>query len=215
MNGMSANTNPPQTVFVVGDEAPLRDAIAMLLGEAGVACQTFAGAREFLDAFAAWSAQGSGCLVLDPCLPDMSGLELQDMLVADGVRLPIIFITGHGDVAMAVRAMKGGAVDFLRKPFDHEELLARINEALAADAKRYRAERKHDGFRAREATLTPRELQVFERIALGYANKAIAIDFGISERTVEIHRGRVMKKMQARNLAVLVRMKIFIDLPKP
>ena len=203
-----------QTVFVIDDEEPVRDAIATSVREAGFACATFATARQFLDAFAKWPPNSSGCLVLDIRLPGISGLDLQDRLrVATNRRLPIIFISGHSDVPMAVRAMKGGALDFLRKPFAHQELLDRIEEALSADAARHEDRRVRNELRARAEKLTPRETQVFERIARGQANKAIAIDFGISERTVEIHRSRVMRKMLARNLPDLVRMKFCLDAP--
>lgn len=211
---MSTTCRSHQTVFVVDDDEPMRDALALTLGRAGYACETFADATGFLDAFARWPADCSSCLVLDIFLPDISGLDLQDHLIANAGGLPIIFITGRGDIPMTVRAMKGGAVDVLPKPFRAEDLLERTAAALCADAKRRRQRRARKGLLDRLVQLTPREKQVFERIAGGQANKAVAIDFGISERTVEIHRSRVMRKMQARNLADLVRMKFCLDGPQ-
>lgn len=211
---MSKNRRSRQTVFLVEDDEPTRDALALALGNAGYTCEAFPDATGFLNAFTRWPADGSGCLVLDIFLPDISGLDLQDRLGDRADGLPIIFITGRGDIPMAVRAMKGGAVDVLPKPFKAEDLLERTAAALCADAKRRRRRRARKELRDRVLQLTPREKQVFERIAGGQANKAVAIDFGISERTVEIHRSRVMKKMQARNLADLVRMKFCLEGPK-
>jgi len=210
---MSKNRRSCQTVFVVEDDEPMRDALALTLDKAGYACVTFPDATGFLKAFTRWPADRSGCLVLDIFLPDISGLDLQEHLSANPDGLPIIFITGRGDIPMAVRAMKGGAVDVLAKPFRTEDLLARTAAALCADAKRRRRRRARQELLDRQVRLTPRERQVFERIAGGHANKAVAIDFGISERTVEIHRSRVMKKMQAKNLADLVRMRFCLDGP--
>ena len=211
---MSNDRRSRQTVFVVEDDEPMRDALALALGKAGYACETFPDATGFLNALTRWPADRSGCLVLDIFLPDISGLDLQDRLSANADGLPIIFITGRGDIPMAVRAMKGGAVDVLPKPFRAEDLLERTAAALCADAKQRRKRRARKELRDRLVRLTPRERQVFERIAGGQANKAVAIDFGISERTVEIHRSRVMKKMQARNLADLVRMKFCLEARK-
>ena len=208
---MKTDRRSPQTVFVVEDDEPMRDALALALGRAGYTCETFPDATGFLNAFTRWPADSAGCLVLDIFLPDISGLDLQEQLRANADGLPIIFITGRGDIPMAVRAMKGGAVDVLPKPFKAEDLLERTAAALCADTKRRRKRRARVELRNRLVRLTPREKQVFERIAGGQANKAVAIDFGISERTVEIHRSRVMKKMQARNLADLVRMKFCLE----
>ena len=208
---MSKDRRSRQTVFVVEDDEPMRDALAQALGKAGYACETFPDATGFLNAFTRWPADRSGCLVLDIFLPDISGLDLQDRLSANADGLPIIFITGRGDIPMTVRAMKGGAMDVLPKPFRAEDLLERTAAALCADTMRRRKRRARKELRDRLVRLTPRERQVFERIAGGQANKAVAIDFGISERTVEIHRSRVMKKMQARNLADLVRMKFCLE----
>ena len=207
---MSTKTNKP-TVFVVDDDDAMRDAISTLMSSAGIACETFASAHAFLEALETWPEGFGGCLVLDIRMPGMSGLELQEALVARGVSLPIVIITGYGDIPTAVRAMKSGALDFLPLPFDGKELLARVVDALGVDEERREWRRERLELRRRSARLSPRESEVFERVANGQANKAIAIDLGISERTVEIHRSRVMKKMMANNLAELVRMRLKLD----
>ncbi len=196
------------TVFVVDDDEPVRDAIAMLLDTVDLPHRTFGSAQAFLSGY---ERGRSGCLVLDIRMPGMSGLELQDHLLETRDPLPIIFITGHGDIPMAVEAMKKGAVDFIRKPFRDQELLDRVQQALSFDAGNREHQADLDGVRARAASLTPREKEVFERVAEGQANKVVAIDLEISERTVEIHRSQVMQKMAARNLADLVKMKILLD----
>lgn len=199
------------TVFVVDDDEPVRDAIGMLLDTVDIPHESFDSGTAFVDGY---TRQRTGCLVLDIRMPGMSGLELQDHLIASNDPLPIIFITGHGDIPMAVEAMKKGAMDFIRKPFRDQELLDRIHEALNRDA----ANREHhadlEAVRGRAVTLTPRETEVFARVAEGQANKVVAIDLEISERTVEIHRSQVMQKMTARNLADLVKMKILLDSTK-
>ena len=204
-------TDLDQTVFVVDDDEAVRDAIATLLGGNGTPCETFASADAFLNAATGWPAPRGGCLVLDVRMPGTSGLDLQDELKARGVDLPIVFITGYGDVPSAVRAMKGGALDFLAKPFTAGALSCRIRVALRVDAERRAVRRDVAALRQRAARLSPRERDVFNRVADGDANKVVALDLGISERTVEVHRGQVMKKMGARNLASLVRMKLALD----
>ena len=201
-------TEPNSTVFIVDDDEPVRDAIAMLLESVGIGHETFANAQQFLDAY---DNQRQGCLVLDIRMPGMSGLELQDRLVSNNAPIPIVFITGHGDIPMAVEAMKKGAVDFIRKPFRDQELLDRIHEALGVDEHNRSSYQDLAAIREKVAMLTPRETEVFERVASGQANKVVAIDLGISERTVEIHRSQVMQKTQARSLADLVRMKLTLD----
>ncbi len=196
------------TVFVVDDDEPVRDAIGMLLDSVDIPHESYATAQDFLDAH---DSSRRGCLVLDIRMPGMSGLELQQKLLADRSEIPIVFITGHGDIPMAVGAMKHGAVDFIRKPFRDQELLDRIHEALSVDAGKRSANATVQEARSKVASLTPREYEVFERVAAGQANKVIAIDLGISERTVEIHRGQVMQKSGVRTLADLVRMKVFLD----
>lgn len=201
-------TDTRPTVFVVDDDEPVRDAIGMLLETVDVPHQCFASARDFLDAY---EPSRGGCLVLDIRMPGMSGLELQQKLIDMHAPIPIVFITGHGDVPMAVEAMKRGAVDFIRKPFRDQELLDRVNEALAVDAGQRAEVADLEQIRARVDCLTPRELEVFHRVARGQANKVVAIDLGISERTVEIHRSQVMHKTGARSLADLVRMKLTLE----
>ena len=200
-----------QTVFVVDDDAALRDALATLLEAEGWACETCADAAAFLAKLGDWSPADCGCVVLDVLMPGKSGFDVQAHLNARRIDMPVIFITGYGDVPAAVRAMKGGAVDFLTKPFDVQALLQRIRAALQANAERRAARCELEALRARIATLSPRERQVFERVAVGQANKSVALDLGVSERTVEIHRSRVMRKMACRTLADLVRSKLTIE----
>ncbi len=196
------------TVFVVDDDEPVRDAIGLLLDTVDIPHECYESATAFLDGY---QDRRCGALVLDIRMPGMSGLELQDQLLANSDPLPIIFITGHGDIPMAVEAMKKGAMDFIRKPFRDQELLDRIQEALSFDARNREHHADLDAVRSRASSLTPREREVFERVAEGQANKVVAIDLEISERTVEIHRSQVMQKMEARNLADLVKMKILLD----
>ena len=199
------------TVFVVDDDDAMRDALSALMHNTGIACRTYPSAQAFLDALGSVERDVGGCLVLDMRMPGMDGLELQEELIRMGVDLPIVFISRYGDIPSVVRAMKNGASDFLSLPAEGEVLRDRIAKALDADVHRRERRRRRAELRARTATLSPRETEVFERVVTGQANKAVAIDLGISERTVEIHRSRVMKKMMANNLAELVRMKIFLD----
>ena len=196
------------TVFVIDDDEPVRDAIGLLLDTVDIPFESYDSAQSFLSSY---DNGRTGCLVLDIRMPGMSGLELQDHLIEQNDPLPIIFITGHGDIPMAVEAMKKGAMDFIRKPFRDQELLDRVQEALARDANVREHRADLESIRTRAGSLTPREQEVFERVAEGQANKVVAIDLGISERTVEIHRSQVMQKMEARNLADLVKMKILLD----
>ena len=200
-----------QTVFVVDDDAALRDALATLLEAQGWACETCADASAFLAKLADWPPQACGCVVLDVRMPGMSGFAVQEQLNARRIDLPVVFITGYGDIPAAVRAMKGGALDFLTKPFDVRALLQRIRIALQANAERRAARCELAAIRACVASLSPRERQVFERVASGQANKSVALDLGVSERTVEIHRSRMMRKMGVRNLADLVRSKLALE----
>jgi two-component system, LuxR family, response regulator FixJ len=191
------------TIFVVDDDDGMRRALGTLLGTVGYRTALFALPGEFLARF---NADVPGCLILDIRMPGMSGLEVQKQLNRVGAMLPVIFITGHGDVPMAVQAMKEGAFQFIQKPFRHQELLDHINHALQFD----RDNRKDLALRAevqrRLETLTPREKQVMGLVVEGAANKVMAIDLGLSERTVEIHRAKVMEKMSARSVAHLVKM---------
>jgi two-component system, LuxR family, response regulator FixJ len=205
---MMSDPSRPQQVFVVDDDDPVRDAIGMLLETVDIPFQAFASAQAFLEAY---DPACPGCLVLDIRMPGVSGLELQQRLIEMDARIPIIFITGHGDVPMAVEAMKRGAVDFIRKPFRDQELLDRIQEALQLESGQRAEFEAVEDLRGRLSALTPREREVFERVAGGQANKVVAIELGISERTVEIHRSQVMHKTGARSLADLVRMKLNLE----
>ena len=191
------------TVFVVDDDAPVRDGLKLLLRSVGHRVETCASAQEFLDLY---TDDRPGCLVLDVRMPGMSGLDLQERLNERHAILPIIFITGHGDVPMAVEALQAGALDFLQKPFRDQELLDRIARALEKDASNRRELVELKQIAARFAELTPRERAVMDLVVQGKANKVIAGDLDISQRTVEIHRARVMEKTQAGSLAHLVRM---------
>jgi FixJ family two-component response regulator len=201
-------TESVSTVYVVDDDEPVRDSIGMLLDTVDIHHESFESAAAFLERY---DGHQNGCLVLDIRMPGMSGLELQDHLIERQDPLPIVFITGHGDIPMAVEAMKKGALDFIRKPFRDQDLLDRVQEALTWDVENREHHADLEAVRAHVEQLTPREQQVFERVAEGQANKVVAIDLSISERTVEIHRSQVMQKMGARNLASLVKMKILLD----
>ena len=190
------------TVFIIDDDPAVRDAISLLLQTEGLAVAAFPSAAAFLESGA---AQRPGCLVLDVRMPGMSGLDLQKRLRAQGCHTPILFVTGHGDVPMAIRAMKGGAFDFIEKPFQGETLLERVREALALDARQRRRQASRAEAQARLALLSVREREVLERAASGQYNKVIAAELGISLSTVEIHRKRVMEKLEAESLSDLIR----------
>lgn len=188
-------------IYLVDDDDAVRRALAALMESVGYEPVAFASAREYLAQF---DPQAAGCLVLDIRMPEMTGLELQDALRERGAAIPIIFITGHGDVPMAVEAMKKGAFGFIQKPFRDQDLLDRVNHALRRDIQsREDQQRRHDSAR-RWQTLTPREREVCHLVVGGLANKEIGDQLGLSERTVEIHRGRVMAKMGVRAVAQLV-----------
>ncbi|HTP40604.1 MAG TPA: response regulator [Steroidobacteraceae bacterium] len=193
----------PPVVFIVDDDAGVRSSIRLLLRSVGIAATPLASAAEFLAAF---DASQPGCLVLDIRMPSMSGMELQQQLNLRGAIIPVIFITGHGDVPMAVEAMQHGAFDFLQKPFRDQDLIDRIQKALARDRDNRTALLKHDGIRASLESLTPREKEVLELLTQGMQNKVMAAKLGLSQRTVEIHRAHVMEKMGASSVAQLVRM---------
>ncbi len=190
-----------QQIFIVDDDADVRDTLALLLQAAAYRVRCFASAREFL----AMAPEGGGCLIADIRMPGMGGLELQEEIARAGLTLPVIFITGHGDVSLAVKAMKSGAVDFIEKPFEGETLLAGVEKALKMG--RAWRDREAEALAARTllAALTPRERDVLEQLVQGRPNKVAAFELGISPRTVEIHRARIMGKMKARSLSDLVR----------
>ncbi len=193
----------PATVFAVDDDDGVRHSLAILLDAAGYRVQAYASAPTFL---AEYDPARAGCLLLDMNMPGMTGMDLLQALADRGAFLPVIFITGHGDVPLAVQAMKAGAFDFLQKPFKHQDLLDRIARAIEADTEAREALLHVDELRRRHDTLTPREHDVMNMVVAGNANKVIAMDLKLSERTVEIHRARVMEKMQTRSIAHLVRM---------
>lgn len=201
--------NDRQTVFVVDDDEGVRDGLSLLLSTVGQPCELYESGHDFLDTY---DNDKRGCLVLDIRMPRMTGLDLQAQLIEMGSSLPIIFITGHGDIPMAVEAMRRGALDFIRKPFREHDLLERINEALNLDEDAYRKALNHQELADRQSSLSEREQEVFERVADGQMNKVIAAELGISERTVEVHRGQVMKKLGVRTLAQLVRIKIELEM---
>ena len=200
---MAQEKPAPVTIFVVDDDDAMRRALGILLGTVGHKTAVFALPSEF---FARFKTDEPGCLILDIRMPEMSGLEVQQQLNRLGAMLPVIFITGHGDVPMAVQAMKEGAYQFIQKPFRDQELLDHINHALKCDRDNRRDLARRADVQRRTETLTPREKQVMDLVAEGEANKVIAIDLGLSERTVEIHRAKVMEKMGARSVAHLVKM---------
>jgi two-component system response regulator FixJ len=194
-------------VHVVDDDDAVRDSLAVMLESAGFAVRTYGSATELLTA----TIGTIGCVVTDIRMPEMDGLELQRRLAETGARLPVIVMTGHGDVPIAVEAMRAGAADFLEKPFDDEQLLASVQRAIAASERvRDETEAAAD-IAARLTSLTPKEREVLDKLVQGLPNKTIAYDLGSSPRTVEVHRARVMEKMGARSLPELVRMTIAVS----
>lgn len=191
------------TVFIVDDDPAIRFAMQALMESVNLPHEIFGSADEYLEKI---TEQRPGCLVLDIRMPGLGGLELQQELIERDNTLPIIFITGHGDVPMAVEAMQKGAVDFIQKPFRDQDLLDRITEALRTDNERREEQQEHAEVAKRVNRLTNREREVFGLVVTGKPNKVIAYELGVSQRTVEIHRARVMEKMQARSLADLVKM---------
>jgi FixJ family two-component response regulator len=195
--------NDAAMVMVVDDDAGVRNAMRSLLKSVGLNSSLFASAQEFLDAY---NPSQLGCLVLDIRMPGMSGLELQQHLNLRGAVIPVIFMTGHGDIPMAVEAMQHGAFDFLQKPFRDQDLLDRIQRAIVKDAELRKSLGEHERIQTHLESLTPREREVLDLMTQGKQNKVIGQDLGVSPRTIEIHRARVMEKMGAHSVAELVRM---------
>ena len=192
---------PPATVFVVDDDTAVLKSLSRLLRSARLAVATFSSPRDFLDRH---DPNAPGCLVLDVSMPGLSGLELQQALMARGHELAIIFLTGHGDIPMSVKAMKQGAVDFLTKPVDHDDLLKAIRAAIEKDRLQRQAHAEVAEIQQRLATLTPREREVMYHVISGHLNKQTAADLGTVEKTIKVHRARVMEKMKVHSVAELV-----------
>jgi FixJ family two-component response regulator len=208
---MLSRTNERAIVHVVDDDASMRGALAGLFDSVGLDTQTYGAAREFLEANL---VDKPGCIVIDIRLPDMNGLDFQAQLTETGVRLPVVMMTGYGDIPMSVRAMKRGAVDFLSKPFHDQDMLDAVMSAIERDRQRRTVDGDVSQVQQRFGTLSPREQQVMLLVTAGKMNKQVAGDLGIREITVKIHRGAAMRKMGARTLADLVRMAEVVK-PKP
>jgi RNA polymerase sigma factor (sigma-70 family) len=204
---VNTDLNRNSTVYIVDDDQAIRHAMELLMRSVGLDYEIFHSGDDFLSGH---TNDRAGCLVLDIRMPGLGGLELQEKLNEMGSTLPIIFITGHGDVPMAVEAMQKGAVDFIQKPFRDQELLDQISEALKTDQERRSARDEKTEVSNRLEKLTKREREVMDLVVTGKPNKVIAYELGVSQRTVEIHRARVMEKMEARSLADLVRMHLAI-----
>ena len=199
-----------QIVFVVDDDQAVRETISLLLGSIGLNVQLFHSATAFLDSY---NPDLGGCLVLDIRMRGLGGLELQQVLKQLDYDLPIIFLTGHGDVMLAVQAMRAGAFDFLEKPFHPQSFLERVNQALQVDLVRRRGRTERSQIQSQLVRLTPREREVMEHLVQGQPNKVVAIELGLSERTVEVHRAKIMAKTGARSLAELIGMLSRVDHP--
>ena len=195
-------TSHGATVFIVDDDRSVRTALARLMRSAALRAETFASAKEFLDRE---HPDGPGCMVLDLSMPGSTGLELQQDMAAADIDLPIIFLTGHGSVPSSVKALKSGAVDFLEKPVDDDLLLSAIKDAVEGNVRTRRNRAQLSEIQERVARLTRRELQVFRLVVQGKLNKQVAVELGMSEKTVKVHRSRVMQKMEVDSLAELVR----------
>lgn len=208
----AAEDRSKPVVYIVDDDSGMRRALSTLLTTVGHSTVTYAGPTEFLSKY---DPAQHACLILDVRMPEMSGLEVQQQLNRSGSMLPVILMTGHGDIPMAVQAMKDGAFDFLQKPFNNEQLLEQVRRALQRDAENRQSVQRHADLRQRASALTPREREVMAMVVDGRANKVIAIDLSLSERTVEIHRANVMEKMGANSVAHLVKMRLLLHCSSP
>lgn len=204
--------NEEAVVYVVDDDEAIRDSLRLLMRSVGLRSEVFANASDFLKSL---DPARHACLLADIRMPGMSGLELQQELNERHIEIPTIFITGHGDVPMAVNAIRAGAIDFIQKPFRDQDLIDRIHEALQLDSVRSESRQEELNIRKRIATLTPREQEVMRKVVDGCANKVIALDLGVSQRTIELHRARVMHKMGVRSLADLVKVVARVEAPEP
>jgi FixJ family two-component response regulator len=191
------------TIHVVDDDQAVRESIEWLIESVGLSIRTYGSAHEFLDNY---TEDSLGCLILDVRMPGISGLDLQHILIDRGIDLPIVFVTGHGDVPMAVRALKNGAVDFIEKPFNDQVLLDTIQSAVQKHRNRLKQRAELENLQARYENLTTREQEVMDRVVTGKPNRDVGEELGISVKTVEVHRAKVMEKMQARSIADLVKM---------
>lgn len=199
------NNSPPPSVFVVDDDDAMRQSIQWLMESVGLPVQMFSSALEFLQAC---DPRCQGCLLLDVRMPGMSGMDLLERLKSDGFQLPVIIITGHGDVPMAVRALKHGAFDFIQKPFNSQELLDQVNTALQQDSANRREYREFEILHSQFATLTGREREIVELVVTGDSSKVIAAKLGISPKTVDIHRANIMRKINVHTIAELVQSRL-------
>jgi FixJ family two-component response regulator len=208
---MNERTEEKSIVLVIDDDASVREALSNLIRSVGLQAKLFASAPEFLRSKL---PECPSCLVLDVRLPELSGLDFQNDLAKANIGIPIVFITGHGDIPMSVRAMKAGAVEFLTKPFRDQDLLDAIQLGLERDRARRESEKTASEVRAKFETLTPREQEVMGFVTAGLMNKQVAAEMGVSEITVKVHRGNLMRKMGARSLADLVRMADLLGIPR-
>jgi RNA polymerase sigma factor (sigma-70 family) len=197
-------------VHVVDDDAALRDSLRWLIESVGLRAHVYGTAEEFLSDY---DGSGPGCLVLDVRMPGLSGLELQEKLRRQDIQIPIIIVTGHADVPIAIRALKAGAMDFIEKPFSDQILLDRVRDAIERDREQRKLAAKRAAIAAQVAQLTPREREVMALVVAGKANKVIASELGLSQKTVEVHRARVMRKMHAESVAQLVQ--LALESPAP
>jgi len=204
-------TLPEPTVYIVDDDDAVRDSLAWLLSSVKMPVKAFASAEKFLEAL---DPTPTGCVLIDVRMPGTSGLQLQEILKDRAANLSVIIVTGHADVPMAIRAMKAGAVDFVEKPFNDQQVLELVSKAMEKNTRAVRNIAHNDEIRGRYDTLTPRETEVFRGLIAGLPNKSIAADLGLSQKTIEIHRAKVMRKMQAKSFAELVAMATNLGLTK-